>query len=190
MLLLLNKPLGASPVSLPKVIAKDDGKIESFLAAMDRNDFEQAETIVYTMNKSCLNRKIRHGETPLIMSIVSGSSSTLTKAIISRGVDINMTDIGGASPLHIAVRMNKSDVVKLLVLSGAKVNLRDELGYTPLMRAALRCDVNIISVLMQQNRTSAVDLAIKNRKGETAYDLSSHCKDEKVRNMLQVRRVG
>ena len=65
------------------------------------------ETLVH---KACLNNSIR---------------IILVNYLISHGVDINAANRDGNTPLHFAVRMNREDLVTILLNAGAVASVRD-----------------------------------------------------------------
>jgi ankyrin repeat protein len=63
---------------------------------------------------------------------------------------INKKNFGGATALHIACRQKNFEIAKFLVENGANVNSTDNEGWTPLMRAALAGDKNIVFLLLDK----------------------------------------
>lgn len=54
------------------------------------------------------------------------------KNLIEAGININQQDNNGITPIHIASREDKYEVIKLLLKSGARINIRDKKGRTSL----------------------------------------------------------
>lgn len=72
----------------------------------------------------------------------AGDLTKVKKAIeADSGATINMLDSRGSAALHLAIRYNKLDVVKILIENGANPNIQDSAlhvkGQTPLHFAAL-----------------------------------------------------
>ncbi len=63
---------------------------------------------------------------------------------------VNQKNVGGATALHIAARRGNLEICKILVESGANVNIADNEGWTPLMRAALAKNADLIKFLINQ----------------------------------------
>ncbi|KAL5095122.1 hypothetical protein Trisim1_003731 [Trichoderma cf. simile WF8] len=60
-------------------------------------------------------------------------SSNLIQILLERGAKVNIgTKLSGTTPLMLAVRERRSDIVKLLLLEGADVDAMDFLGRTPM----------------------------------------------------------
>lgn len=54
------------------------------------------------------------------------------KAFIEGGVNINVSDGHGYTPLHYAVQNNQKEIVQLLIAHGADINTKGNIGKTPL----------------------------------------------------------
>jgi hypothetical protein len=85
--------------------------------------------------------------TSLMNSAMDGDAAT-TQVLINSGADVNAKNIGGATALHIAARMNNVDVIETLIKNNAKINTKDNDGWTPLMRASLAGNKEAVNVLL------------------------------------------
>ena len=70
-----------------------------------------------------------------IFKAVEKSSIMGVRDWLARGVDVNIKDNHGQTPLHLAAIKGGTEITKILVNEGARVNVKDELGNTPLMLA-------------------------------------------------------
>jgi len=92
-----------------------------------------------------LNRKNSNGDTVLILLIKNPYITPIIKemyikTIIKRGVNINIKDNYGISPLIHAIEINSFAIVKYLVENGANVNeVTENEGKSPLIIA---CEYN------------------------------------------------
>jgi hypothetical protein len=77
---------------------------------------------------------------------------------------INQKNIGGATALHISCRESNTEAVKILLENGANVNIADNEGWTPLMRASLVANADIVEMLIAKNAKADAFNSI----GETA----------------------
>ncbi len=72
---------------------------------------------------------------PLNVAISKGDIESVKK-FIEYGVDVN-EESNGMTPLMVAARYNKVDIIKILIANGARVNVKNENGFTALKYAEL-----------------------------------------------------
>lgn len=75
------------------------------------------------------------GETFLHRAVESGIDSRV-EYCLELGIDIDVPDKIGGSPLHLAADLDDGHMCKLLVERGANIEARDNDGFTPLLAAA------------------------------------------------------
>ncbi len=63
-------------------------------------------------------------------------------------IEVNVKDIWGQTPLHVAVHYNHSKCIEMLCNAGANVDARDHNGQTPIESAVLGGSVNCIRKLL------------------------------------------
>ena len=73
--------------------------------------------------------------TPLSVAISKGDIESVKK-FVEYGADVNEKS-NGMSPLMIAARYNKTEIIKFLISKGARLNDKDENGFTALKHAEL-----------------------------------------------------
>ena len=56
----------------------------------------------------------------------------VAELLIAKGADVNMKDVEGVTPLHLAADRGHTEVVELLITKGAEVNAQSDGGNTPL----------------------------------------------------------
>ncbi|SFV61405.1 inversin protein alternative isoform, putative [hydrothermal vent metagenome] len=79
--------------------------------------------------------------------------------------DVNLQDKYGWTPLHLAIRRGREEMVRYLVEEkGADINIQDTSGWTPLMEAIMDDFEEIVKYLVQKG----ADLSIANARGVTA----------------------
>jgi ankyrin repeat protein len=94
----------------------------------------------------------------------------LADLLISKGADINSNkNVGGATPLGIAVSRGHKDIVELLIAKGAQLNLKDKRGNTPLLRAMSAGQQDIIKLLL----TKGASVHEKDSMGSTPLLLAA-----------------
>lgn len=86
---------------------------------------------------SGIKNKIEFTETitPLSVAISKGDIETVKK-FVEYGADVNENS-NGLSPLMIAARYNKTEIIKFLLSKGARLDEKDENGFTALKHAQL-----------------------------------------------------
>jgi ankyrin repeat protein len=72
---------------------------------------------------------------PLGIAISKGDIESVKK-FIEYGIDVNEKS-NGLSPLMVAARYNKVDIMKILIANGARIDAKDENGFTALKYAEL-----------------------------------------------------
>jgi ankyrin repeat protein len=94
----------------------------------------------------------------------SGTVAQVLQAI-KAGVDVNLRDGEGSTPLMFAGFNTNPDVISVLIKAGADVNARNVDGLTPLMFAAEHnTNPEVLSVLIK----AGADVNARNERGSTA----------------------
>ena len=70
----------------------------------------------------------------------------MKKFVQTYGIDVNLADKDGQSPLHVAVMNGRADVISTLLELRANVNAVNGLGETPLHIAVGGDDTGAVSV--------------------------------------------
>jgi uncharacterized protein len=83
--------------------------------------------------------------TPLCMAIMKGDTETVKK-FIEYGADVNELS-NGLTPLMLAARFNKVEIISLLISKGADVKAKDEKGFTALKYAEFSKATEAVSIL-------------------------------------------
>lgn len=97
-----------------------------------------------------VNKKTGEGrsyKTPLSYA-AEANNLAVAKVLISNGADV---EGGGSSPLsHAGSNGDFVEMAQLLVEKGAKVNAPSDMGWSPLMSAAGRCNIKVTNYLLAQ----------------------------------------
>ncbi len=134
-------------------------------------------------NNDLLKTVLKDGDTVLNSFIYSDAPIEAIKYLVSLGAPVNLKDIHGYTPLHIAVERDRLDLVEYLMLAGAEPNLKTNLtDLTPLHLAAESASPEILAILLQ----SDVDCDVLDRHDNSPlhYAVSSN-KLENVQKLLQ-----
>ena len=83
--------------------------------------------------------------TPLCLAIMKGDTDAVKK-FIEYGADVNEKS-NGLTPLMIAARFNKVDIITLLISNGARKDTKDEKGFTALKYAEFSKATEAIAAL-------------------------------------------
>ena len=113
------------------------------------------------------------GITSLMSAIVSDDIDGVTFFVKSDENSVNKKNLGGATPLHIACRQSNLEIAKILIANNADVNASDNEGWTPLMRASLKGDFNLVSFLISKG--AKVDLLNSINESAIIYAANSDC---------------
>ena len=89
-----------------------------------------------TFKPESINNKYNDYNDTLLMLATKNESIIVVKLLLSKGANPSITDIGLATPLHIAARKCNYEIAKTLI-NNKKINInaKDIEQYTPLMRA-------------------------------------------------------
>jgi len=86
------------------------------------------------------------------------------KTIFDNGTDLNIQNKYGWTPLHVAIRRDRRDMVAYLLEQGADINRLDGVGWTPLMEAVMDDMTELVGFLVEKG----ADVSIANERGATA----------------------
>ncbi len=86
------------------------------------------------------------------------------KALFDSGTDLNIQNKYGWTPLHVAIRRDRRDMVAYLLEQGADINKIDGVGWTPLMEAVMDDMTELCGYLVEKG----ADVTIANERGATA----------------------
>jgi ankyrin repeat protein len=86
-----------------------------------------------------------------LLEAVAQNALVLAKQLLASGMDPNVTDQHGFTPLHSAVLSDNSVLVQLLLDSHANPNIADKDGYTPLAYASKKGYLEVAKLLLVKN---------------------------------------
>jgi cytohesin len=126
-----------------------------------------------------------HGATILHHTAMRNGLGKVAKIIISMGGNVNLKEVNGYTPLHIAASYGSIDVAEVLISNGADIDSKDLDGYTPLHAAADRNvsggnDIAIAKILISHG----ADINTKNNRGATPLDLAVKISKIKMISLL------
>ena len=114
------------------------------------------------------------------------------KELIEEGVDVESRNRYGWTPLMYAAESGHVDIVRLLLDHGANIHSKNDCGNTALHRAAFNGHDEVVKLLIerganlhvrnQNNRSTPLDRAERNKKSSTAIILKAAMKSIKGKN--------
>ncbi len=105
----------------------------------------------------------------LLLAAASGDL-TEVQAALAAGVEVDVRDSQGRTPLLIATLSDRTDVARVLIANGADVNAKDRLGDTPFLYAGVEGRNTILKMMLR----SGADVKDVNRYGGTALTPAAH----------------
>ncbi|KAK1143521.1 hypothetical protein N8T08_006327 [Aspergillus melleus] len=76
----------------------------------------------------------------------------LVMELLAKGVDPNIKDMNGTTPLALATKTSNVDVALMLIRAGAALNAMDNIGAAPLHKAARHGQEEMVKLLVEQDR--------------------------------------
>ena len=103
----------------------------------------------------------QQGSHPLHNSYVDGENVfIIERLLLSRGIDVNLKDLEGNTPLHIAASFLLTPIISTLIQHGAALNTQNIFGETPLWKASQKGYIDICRLLVE---TYGADGEIKSK---------------------------
>ena len=96
------------------------------------------------------NVRDMHGWTPLMRAVADQRTRTVEILLTSERIDVNASDPGGLSALHVAAALGDISLTRRLLAHGADTQARDGEGNTPLMLAE-QAQHSAVSELLKQH---------------------------------------
>lgn len=143
-------------------------------AVAKHDDYEVARLLKAGVNPNISN----HLGMPILNYTIFSGYTRIASLLISKGAHVNGDGI--YIPLHVAVRANKPDMVKLLLKEHADINKQDKSGYTALMLAVEYNYPEIIALLLQAD----ADKELENKYQENAIDIARKKQNQQLLDLL------
>ena len=138
-----------------------------------KNDVISLKKALLASNYSIseVNTICKHNESLLLIAVKNNNFLT-AKFLIEKGANVNFQNEAGVSALHIASRIDTSDMDRIFDLlintRNLNVDIKDMEGYTPLMRAVEFEKLSVIQSLVK----IGADLDVKNNYGFNVMELA------------------
>ncbi|MDB2414977.1 ankyrin repeat domain-containing protein [Rickettsiales bacterium] len=165
---------------LPSSIYKKEYSLENshLPRAVYRNEYEKilfdsAATgnldVIRAMSARLGKVDIRDDErnTPLIYAAMAGNYNSMV-VLLGADADPNANNRFGVYPIHVATKLNRPDIIDLLISKGADVNVGDSNNTTALMTASQNGYVDIVRSLLKDGAR----MELKDSAGNTALHMA------------------
>ena len=142
-------------------------------ALHDACSYSQMETVDLLLANKDINVDFINGESfsALQLAVMNGRPS-VSKALLSSGVNATQKDYFGATALHMAVRMGDIELVSTLLEVGVSADVSDFGGYTPL-HIAINSGYEDLAMVLVYSLT-AEGCSRQTTLGWSALDFSKH----------------
>ena len=121
---------------------------------------------------------INYEEERLFLAAENGDLAEVKRLVVYCGVNPNIRDNYGWTPLHEAALNGHREVVEFLLERGVDPNVRNNDGWTPLHYAAKDCHVDVASVdVARVLLDHGADPTIRDNDGRTPLEIGRNCED-------------
>jgi ankyrin repeat protein len=130
-----------------------------------------SDSIIYNyliQNKANIYLTNDEGENIIHAIVFSGDNKRLQEIVENHDININHKAKDGATPLLLAISLNKTEIAQLLISYGADINIADEDGITPLHLAVQSENLNLVEYLLK----NGADFNLKTNNGNLALALA------------------
>ena len=100
------------------------------------------------------------GMTPLILASSAGKKGVVN-ILLKEQANVNAQNNGGHSALQYAASKNWQSICDELLKHNADINISDKRGATPLHRAASKGNIQIVQLLVQDERLNISEYLLK-----------------------------
>ncbi len=142
---------------------------DSYISSLEKAARESQQQVIDRalnyITGNTINSLDRYGLTPLMNALQFDEDTQVVGVLLSEGASVDKRDEYGMSSLMYAAWLNSSPrVITRLLRAGASVDEIDSEGWTPLMRAVLNENIEILQVIIE----TGADIEAVNNEGWTA----------------------
>lgn len=105
------------------------------------------------------------------MAAISQGDAWTLEEVYMRGGPETLSPKNGNYPIHLAVQMQSTDCVMVLINMGVDLNVPNSLGYTPLFLAHSNSTKEVIKLLTDNNAKLHVDTNVRIPKSKSVLDV-------------------
>jgi len=137
---------------------KNTGDI--FAIAIYNNNIEAIEWLID--NHVSPNAKDTDRDPMLYLAICYDESGQIAKLLIERGAEVNIRNLDGKTPLHVALPRCETNIIKFLLKKGADVNMRDRYNHSTIDKVFINCDRDNAKIIISEDvRLKSLSLLIE-----------------------------
>uniref|UniRef100_A0A1A9VK18 ANK_REP_REGION domain-containing protein n=1 Tax=Glossina austeni TaxID=7395 RepID=A0A1A9VK18_GLOAU len=159
----------------------EDNKNNAPLDLARQNDYKEVVKVLEQAQKDieALCSVVKNGNAQEVETLLQELLKRLLDDLPSIGANVNIVGEDGKTPLHLAVLLNKTEMVKILIDYSKNVNIVDEDGKTPLHLAAANDHKEVVEVLL---KAEGINVNAVDEDGKTPLDLTTN---EEIKTLLQ-----
>ena len=131
-----------------------------------------------------INHQNKHGWSPL-MTATRRNNLELVKLLLKKGADVNLVNQCGNNALNLACSDQCFDIVKyLLQNTNVNINHQNNHGWSPLMTAVCRINLELVKLLLKQG----ADVNLVNCNDDDALKLAIYNNDISLFISKEIKR--
>ena len=142
---------GGTRQGFPPEAASEIVRLGKYFASLEARRFKQDAWNNIPELKRIESERLGFSFTPQgFLKAIENENSEAIHVFLSAGIDLEIKDERGWTPLMIAAANGKEKLAQLLIHSGAKLTARDVNGFTPLHWAAFKGMSSIVTLLLSK----------------------------------------
>ncbi len=160
------------------------------------DDLRNYDLLIDFLDKTnLLNQYFAENKTTLLHEAARENRADITKQLLDKGVDLNIRNDNGYTPLNIAVIHDAVDVFDLLVKKGAEFDTRVNIRGYPVVQAIENESLNIIKYILD-NRDELnitlkdIDKITRKIAEENKFDLYKLVMENQLKNIEQKNLIS
>lgn len=164
---------GFGKISIVTIFFKNGEKMENFKYLISLIIILLSPSIIFSAEKLSQEEQ-KHWKDMLFQGVASPENIDLVKSALAAGINPNIQDASGWTPLEHASYNGFKNSVIILLNAKADPNIQDNMRRTPLLLAIINDEVDIVRLLLRAganpniiyNQGTALDYAIENKNYE------------------------
>ncbi len=160
-----------SPIKSSDQLEEEEGPPThlDFLKACMTDDLDDIDCIIdgWDMDPNTIVDKSQNTVLHLLANRTDPSPETykIIRYLIEKGASLEIRNINGKAPLHLAVLNKKKRILRELLKGVKDVNIQDKYGQTPLHYAVMKNSLPLIQMLTEQGAS----VTIEDKSGESPF---------------------